>query len=176
VTEQTDTENDYTVYVSSTLDDAGKAAVLMQWGTLQTVLTPEVTLTTARDLMAAAAAAEADIALIRTGREVLQLTDSMLGRLLGDVRSRRPQPKGKAALRIEAVAGMKTGLPYVNIGRGSMKRQMDPDTAREMAGHWVQAAVAAQIDVRLRYALGEWDKLNVVEIEELFTLMRQAGR
>lgn len=174
MTDQTDT--DYTVYVRSTLDDTGKAAVLMQWGTIQTALTPDVALTTARDLMAAAGAAEADIALIRTAREVLQLTDSMLGQLLQDVRSRRPRPQGKTALRIEAVAGMKTGLPYVNIGRGSMKRQMDPDTAREMAGHWVQTAVAAQIDVRLRYALGEWDKLDVVEIEELFTLIRQAGR
>jgi hypothetical protein len=174
VTDQTDTDS--IVYVSSTLDEDGKAAVLMRWGPIQTVLTPEVTLTTARDLMAAAAAAESDIALVRTGREVLQLTDGMLGRLLQDVRSRRPSPQGKTALRIEAVAGMKTGQPYVNIGRGSVKRQMDPDTAREMASHWVQAAVAAQIDVRLRYALGEWDKLNVVEIEELFTLMRQAGR
>jgi len=174
VTDQTDT--DYVVYVSSILDDHGKAAVLMQWGTLKTVLTPEVTLNTARDLMAAAATAEADIALIHTSREVLQLDDRMLGRLLQDVRSRRPVPQGKTALRIEAVAGFKTGQPYVNIGRGSMKRQMDPDTAREMASHWVQAAVAAQIDVRLRYALGEWDKLNVVEIEELFALIQKAGR
>jgi len=174
MSEQTDI--DYTVYVASTLDDAGKAAVLMRWGTLEAVLTPEVTLTTARDLMAAAAAAEADIALVRTGREVLQLTDPMLARLMADVRSRRPTPAGKTALRIEAVAGMKTGLPYVNIGRGSMKRQLDPDTAREMASHWAQAAIASQIDVRLRYALGEWDKLNVVEIEELFALMQKAQR
>ncbi|MFG2970875.1 hypothetical protein ACGFZS_47165 [Streptomyces sp. NPDC048288] len=174
MTDQTDT--DHVVYVSSTLDDNGKAAVLMQWGTLQTVLTPEVTLTTARDLMAAAAAAESDIALIRTGREVLKLNDAMIGRLMRDVRLRRPKPQGKTALRIEAVAGMKTGLPYVNIGRGSMKRQMDPDTAREMASHWTQTAVAAHIDVRLRYALGEWDRLNVVEIEDLFTLLRDSGR
>ncbi len=173
MTDQIDT--DYVVYVSSTVDDDGKAAVLMQWGAIQAVLTPEVTLTTARDLMAAAAAAESDIALIRTGREVLQLSDPMIGRLMQDVRTRRPKPEGKVALRIEAVAGMKTGLPYVNIGRGSMKRQMDPDTTREMASHWVQAAVAAQIDVRLRYALGEWDRLNVVEIEELFALMRNGS-
>jgi hypothetical protein len=174
VTDQTDPDS--TVYVQSTLDDDGKAAVLMRWGSIQALLTPEVTLTTARDLMAAAASAEADIALIRTCREVLQLTDPMLGRLLQDVRSRRPKPQGKTALRIEAVAGMKTGQPYVNIGRGSMKRQMDPDTAREMASHWTQTVVAAQIDVRLRYALGEWDKLNVVEIEELFALIQKAGR
>ena len=174
MTDQTDTEN--IVYVNSTLDAAGKAAILMQWGSIQALLTPEVTLTTARDLMAAAAAAESDIALLRTGREVLRLDDAAIGRLLLDVRRRRPKPEGKTALRIEAVAGFKTGQPYVNIGRGSMKRQMDPDTAREMASHWTQTAVAAQIDVRLRYALGEWDKLNVVDIEELFTRIRAAGR
>ena len=174
MTDQIDTQ--FIVYVSSTLDDNGKAAVLMQWGGIQAVLTPEVTLTTARDLMAGAAAAESGIALIRTCREVLRLDGNTVGRLMQDVRARRPKPQGKTALRIEAVAGMKTGLPYVNIGRGSMKRQMDPETAREMALHWAEAAVASQIDVRLRYALGEWDKLNVVEIEELFTMMRETGR
>ena len=35
---------------------------------------------------------------------------------------------------------------------------------------------AAQIDVRLRYALGEWDRLNVVEIDRLFALIQDAGR
>lgn len=174
MTDQTDTDS--IVYVSSTLDDTGKAAVLMQWGPNQAVLTPVVTLTTARDLMAAACAAESDIALIRTCREVLHLDDNTLAHLLRDVRIRRPKPNGKTALRIEAVAGAKTSQPYVHIGRGSMKRQMDPDTAREMASHWIQAAVASHIDVRLRYVLGEWDKLNVVEIVELFMLIRQTGR
>lgn len=173
MTDQTDT--DYIVYVASTLDDNGKAAVLMTWGAIQAVLTPEVALTTARDLMAAATASEADIALIETCR-TLKMDDVQLGRMLRGVRTRRPTPVGKTALRIEAVAGVKTGLPYVHIGRGSMKRQMDPATAREMATHWISAVVATQIDVRLRYALGEWDRLNVVEIEELFTLMRETGR
>lgn len=170
------TPADDTVYVQSTLDDDGKATVLMQWGKIRAALSPEVTLTTARDLMAAAANAEADIALIRTCREVLRLTDGQMALLLRDVRSRRPAPVGRAALRIEAVAGANTGLPYVHIGRGPMKRAMDPDTARTMAIHWTQTAVAAQIDVRLRYALGEWDRLDVVEIEELFTLIQKAQR
>lgn len=165
-----------TVYVSSTLDDDGKAAVLMQWGSLEALLTPEVTLTTARDLMHAASNAEADIALIKTCREVLQLNAVQLGAFLGDVRSRRPAPAGKVALRIEAVAGANTGQPYVHIGRGSMKASLDPDTARAMAMHWTETAVAAQIDIRLRYALGEWDRLNVVEIEELFALIQKAQR
>lgn len=167
---------DDTVYVQSTLDDQGKAAVLMQWGRIEAVLTPEVTLTTARDLMAAASNAEADIALIKTCREVLELDDARLGMFLRDVRTRRPHTPGKAALRIEAVAGAKTGMPYVHIGRGSMKASLDPDTARTMALHWTETAVAAQIDVRMRYALGEWDRLNVVEVEELFALLQKAQR
>ena len=170
------TPDDDTVYVSSTLDDNGKAAVLMKWGRIQAVLTPETVLTTARDLLAAASNAEADIALIKTCREVLQLDDGQLGLFLRDVRTRRPHTPGKTALRIEAVAGAKTGMPYVHIGRGSMKAALDPATAREMALHWVETAVAAHIDVRLRYALGEWDRLDVVEIEELFALMQKAQR
>jgi hypothetical protein len=170
------TPDDDTVYVSSTLDDSGKAAVLMKWGRVQTVLTPEAVLATARDLMAAAANAEADIALIKTCREVLRLDDGQLGLFLRDVRTRRPLARGKTALRIEAVAGAKTGMPYVHIGRGSMKAALDPDTARTMAMHWVETAVAAHIDVRLRYALGEWDPLNAGEIEELFTLIQKAQR
>ncbi|MEU0659638.1 hypothetical protein [Streptomyces lavendulocolor] len=174
MTEQIDAQD--IVYVSSTFDDDGKAAVLLKWGSIETILTPEAAITTARDLMNAASAAESDIALIRTMREVLQLDTQTTARLLQDVRSRRPAPKGKTAMRIEAVAGMKTGRPYVHIGRGSMKRELDPDAAREMATHWISAAVAAQIDLRLRYALGEWDRLDVVEIDELFGLIRSVGR
>lgn len=168
--------DDYTVYVASTLDDDGKAAVLMTWGRLQAVLTPEVTLTTARDLIQAASNAEADIALIQALREEFRADDQMIRGMLKEIRARRPHNPGKAALRIDAVAGAKTGLPLVHIGRGSMKREMDPDTARDMAVHWIQTAVAAQIDVRMRYALGEWDRLDVVEIEELFKLVQDAGR
>lgn len=167
---------DDTVYVQSTLDDDGKAAVHMRWGTIQALLTPDIVLTTARDLMAAASNAEADIALIRAFREDLKLNDQALRAMLESVRRRRPHMPGKAALRISAVAGAKTGLPYVHIARGSMKAELDPDTARTMAMHWTETAVAAQIDVRLRYALGEWDRLNVVEVEELFALIQKAQR
>ncbi|PZG77141.1 hypothetical protein C1I97_37170, partial [Streptomyces sp. NTH33] len=81
-----------------------------------------------------------------------------------------------AALRIEAVAGVTTGLPHVNIARGSMKGQLTPDEARQMAAHWTEAAVAAQIDVRLRYALGEWDHLTTDDIEQLFTILQKTHR
>lgn len=163
-------------HIRSTLDDAGKATCLMEWGPVQSLLEPAVVLATARDLMAAAIASETDIALIEAFRKDIGANDQVLAAVLKTVRGRRPIPRGKVALRIEAVAGAKTGRPYVHIARGSMKGQLDPDEARGMAAQWTQTAVAAQIDVRLRYALGEWGRLNVVEIEELFTLVQGVQR
>lgn len=166
----------YVCFIRSTTDDDGKAACLMTWGALRALLAPPVVLTTARDLMAAAIAAETDIALIEMFRKDVDADDRMLAAVLSSVRGRRPVPSGKAALRIKAVAGARTGRPYVHVARGAMNGELSPDEAREMALHWTEAAVAAQIDVRLRYALGEWDRLNVVEIEELFTRIQEAAR
>ncbi|MEU8907008.1 hypothetical protein [Streptomyces mirabilis] len=163
-------------HIRSTIADDGTAACLLVWGPVQALLAPSMVLATARDLAAAAAAAELDISLVQAFREDLRADDQMLGELLTMVRSRRPAPVGRAALRVEAVAGARTGQPYVHIGRGSMKGALSPDEARQMAQHWTEAAVAAQIDVRLRYALGEWDSLTADEIDQLFTLIQQVGR
>lgn len=171
-----DADDQRVCYIRSTIDDDGKAACLLEWGPVQALLTPPVVLNTARDLMAAAANAETDIALIRVFRSGLKLDMTTIGHMVRDVRAERPAPAGKSALRIEAVAGAKTGLPYVHIGRGSMKGALSPDEAREMAQHWTEAAAAAQIDVRLRYALGEWDHLLPADIERLFTLLREVQR
>lgn len=170
------TTDDHIVYIGSATDANGKAACLLQWGKITKLLTPETVLTTARDLMAAAAAAETDIALVDSFRATLKLDMNTIGRIVLDIRKRRPMPKGKAALRISAVAGQRTHKPYVHVGLGSLKRELDPDEAREMALHWTEAAVAAQIDVRLRYALGEWNHLNPAQIEQLFTTLQGVQR
>jgi hypothetical protein len=162
--------------IESTLDDSGNAACLLRWGRIRALLTPSVVLAPARDLMAAAIAAETDTALVAAFREELRADDQMVGTVLTEVRARRPAPPAPAALRTHAVAGARTGKPLVHIGRGSMRGELTPDEAREMAVHWIQAATAAQIDVRLRYALGEWGRLNVVEIEQLFALIQGVGR
>lgn len=169
------TADDRTASIRSTLDDHGNAACLLTWGRVRVLLAPGVVLTTARDLMAAAARAETDAAFVRVFRTGVKADMTTIGLMLRDIRRGRAAPTGKTALRIEAVAGAKTGLPSVHIGRGSLKGELTPDEAREMALHWTEAAVAAQIDVRLRYALGEWDKLNIVEIDELFGLIQKAA-
>lgn len=173
--EQTSPDDEqYVCHIQSTLDDQGKAACLLEWGPIRTLVTPAVALATARDLMAAAIAAETDIALIEALREDIDADDQVLAAVLDAVRGRRPVPPATVALHIAAIAGANTGLPLVQIGRGSMSGQLSPDEARAMAVHWIEVATAAVIDVRLRYALGEWDRLNVVEIEELFALVQKA--
>jgi len=170
------TGDGHTCYISSALDSQGRAACLMQWGTITALLTPEATLTTARDLMTAATHAETDIAFIKAFRQGFKTDPDTIGLMLRDIRAGRPPLPGRAALRIEAVAGAETVQPYVHIARGSMKRALDPDRARQMALHWTEAAIAAQIDVRLRYALGEWGHLTPADTAHLFELMREVQR
>ncbi|MFB7596912.1 hypothetical protein [Streptomyces sp. NPDC056160] len=172
----TDDQTDVCSIRSTTNPDDGTAACHMRWGTVQALLSPQAVLATARDLTAAAAFAETDIALLSVLRGELHLDDATAGHLLLDVRARRPMPPTPGALRVHAVAGANTRLPYVHISRGSMKGQLSPDEAREMALHWTEAAVAAQIDVRLRYALGEWDHVAPDDINRLFTLLQKVQR
>lgn len=163
--------------ICSSVDPAtGRAACLFRWGTVEALLQPDVVVNTARDLMAAAADAEADVALIRSLREDIQAEDDIVAAMLAAVRRRRGVPAARVALRIAAVAGAKTGKPYVHIGRGSMRGELSPDEAREMAQHWTQAAVAAQIDARLRYVLGELEQLAPGDIEEIFTKLASLQR
>ncbi|MFF6825031.1 hypothetical protein [Streptomyces longwoodensis] len=167
-----------TLLIRSTLDPATRApACLIEWGPIQARITPDVVHATARDLMAAAAAAETDIALLAFLREDVGVdNDGALAHMLGRVRVRRLAPAAKTALRIEAVAGADTGRPYVHIARGSMKGALSPDEARTMAQDWTHAAAAAQIDAGLRYALGEWDHLTPTDIESLFTILQSVQR
>ncbi|WP_181786037.1 hypothetical protein [Streptomyces phytophilus] len=168
--------DEHVVYIRSTVDGAGRAACLLQWGPIQALLDVDRVLLTARELMAAAAAAETDIALAAAMREDLRADDATVGVFLREIRGRRPVPEGRPALRIAAVAGTHTGLPLVHIGRGSMAGELSPDDARDMAMHWAQAAVAAQIDVRLRYALGEWDHLTPDQTDRLFAMLQAVDR
>lgn len=177
MTDQTSTTEEGGVCsIHSTLDDDGKAACLIEWGPIQALLAIEVVMATARDLTAAAARAETDVDLINAFRGDFNADDRMLAVVLTKVRGRRSAPNAKVALRIEAVAGHETGMPYVTISRGSMRGQLSPDEARAMAVQWIETATAARIDVRLRYALGEWDHLNVVQVEELFDKLRKVQR
>lgn len=165
-----------TCFIRSTLDADGKAACLMEWGPVTALLSPEAVIATARDLLAAAAAAEVDVALVDAFRQDLGARDEIIGVMLTKVRGRRAVPRTTVALRIAAVAGAKTGQPLVHIARGSMKGELTPDGARGMALTWITAATAAQIDVRTRYALGQWDRLSPDEIEQLFQLVQSVQR
>lgn len=167
-------EDDGNIWIKSGYQ-GGKAVCELQYGTTRVTLTPEVTLVTARDLHAAAARAEDDIALIKVLTDRVKLDLRAVGLVLGDVRTRRPMLTGKPALRIEAVAGHATGEPYVHIARGSMSSSLSPDDARQMALHWTEAAVAAQLDARLRYVLGDFPHITEDDLGRIFAGMQDAG-
>lgn len=155
--------------------DTGAAICVVEWGPLHVVLDPEVVLTTARDLHAAACNAEADIAMIRVLDTQLGGNIQATAALVRAVREQRPVAPGRSALRIEAIAGVATGLPFVHIGRGSMKGSLSPDEARDMALHWTETAVAAHNDARLRYVLGEYPQLSTDDMDGIFAGLRRTG-
>lgn len=162
--------------IRSTADPAtGKAACLLTWGPVSALIAPEIALNTARDLMAAAARAETDIAIIDVLQNRAKMDIQAIAAMLRDIRAARPMAPGKVALRIEAVAGAGTGKPYVHVARGSMKGSMSPDGARQLALHWTEVAVATQIDARLRYVLGEYPQLTHDDIENIFTGLLNTG-
>ncbi|WP_432135853.1 hypothetical protein [Streptomyces sp. bgisy154] len=173
------TTDGHTASIRSTVHpDTGKAACLLSWGTITALLTPDTALTTARDLMAAAAHADSDVTFIRYCRETLKTDLRTAGFMLRDIRAGRPTPTGTPALRIEALAGIRTGTPraLIHIARGSMKGELTPGEARTMALHWTEAAVAAQIDVRLRYVLGDIPQLTPHDIDSIFTSLQSVQR
>jgi hypothetical protein len=163
------------ITIESGATSTGNAACYLRWPGGGVLLHPPVVLATARDLHAAATRAETDIALIAVLRDRVGMDMQEIAAMLRDVRTARPLPAAKVALRIEAVAGAGTGRPYVHIARGSMKASLSPDSAREMAGHWIEAAVAAQIDARLRYVLGEYDQISGDDVDNIFAGMRRAA-
>lgn len=154
----------------------GRPGCIMRWGTRSTALEIDVVTETARDLYAAASYAETDLALVRLLRDQVRMEPGAIGALLRDVRAARPARAGKVALRVEAVVGATTDLPYVHIYRGSLEASLSPEAARTMADHWTAAAVAAQLDARLRYVLGEFHQLTTSDVDAVFTALRHTGR
>lgn len=155
--------------------DTGAAICVLEWGPISVALEPELVLNTARDLHAAACSAESDIAMIRVLRDMTRGNLEATATIVREVRGQRPITPRPSALRIEAVAGHATGQPYVHIGRGSMKGSMSPDEARDMALHWVETAVAAQNDARLRYVLGEYPQITPADVDGIFAGLRRTG-
>lgn len=169
------TDEDEIHILSGVHPDTGAAVCVLEWGPMTAVLEPELVLTTARDLHAAACNAEADIAMIRVLQDMMRGNIQATATIVREVRAQRPVTPGRAALRIEAVAGVATGMPYVHIGRGSMKGSMSPDEARDMALKWTETAVAAYNDARLRYVLGEFPQLSNDDKDGIFAGLRRTG-
>lgn len=152
--------------------DTGAPVCIVSWDEKAKAISTDDAFATARDLMAAAAYAETDKALVE------ELTDPRgggldlrgAGALLARVRERRvPAPgRGRPALRIEAIYGANTGAALVHVGLGSHKGELDPAEARQMAQHWTETAVAALLDARSRYVLRTEFDFDQAQTERFF--------
>ncbi|MFJ8934063.1 hypothetical protein ACIRLA_46610 [Streptomyces sp. NPDC102364] len=156
------------VWITDSQDpETGAPICLIRWGEHTTPVSVDDAFATARDLFAAAAHAETDKALVEELIHGGGLDLQTAGVMLSRVRERRtPAPApGRPALRIEAVYGFRTCMPYVHIARGSHKAELTPDEARTMGQHWLETAQASLLGVRFRYALGDHltpDTINTV--------------
>lgn len=169
------TDDDEIHILSGVHPDTSAAICVLEWGPIRVALEPQLVLNTARDLHAAAAGAESDIAMIRVLQDMTRDNIQATATIVREVRAQRPITPGPSALRIEAVAGVATGQPYVHIGRGSMKGSISPDEARDMALHWTETAVAAHNDARLRYVLGDYPQLSNDDRDGIFAGLRRTG-
>jgi hypothetical protein len=160
---------------SATHPETGKAICIIKFGHMRKMAEPDIILNTARELNAAAEAAEIDVALMKVVLDDLELPDAACAAIMSKAREARPMPGGKVALRIEAVAGYHTRKPYIHVGLGSTKGSLEPNEARQMAQHWTEAAVTSHFDARLRYVLSDFDQLTEHDIENIFQGMLKAG-
>jgi hypothetical protein len=175
-------EGDETVFIgweAGSEPTTGEPLVVMHWAHKVKPYPVDRVLATARDVYAAAAAAEADAAVFATATGSLGVDERTAAMLMRDVREHRTalQERGgaKPVLRVGAVFGAKTRRALVQFHSGSLNITISASEARENATRMVEAAVAASIDVRFRYALGEVG-LDVVAIEDVFKAVRGLDR
>lgn len=157
----------------------GAPMIAMIWDHKTKVYPLDRALATARDLLAAAAAAEGDKAMWETLTSYLGLDENTAFNFVADVRRRRTalqeRTTARPFLRIGAVLGYNTRQPMVAFHSGSLDDQGPPEQARDMASAIYETAVAAAIDARIRHVLAE-RCLDIVAIEEILGEVCALGR
>jgi hypothetical protein len=174
-----DDAGDERIWIESTMDSTtGRPMCFVRWGTKTKLVETERVIATARELFGAAAAAEADVALVEFLREA-DLPDQVVGTALMHAREQRAKsrmPDGpKPVFRIGAIAGARTGLPLVSIGLGSREDTLDVESARDLASDWYETAIASILDVRIRYTLGDHG-FDIVAVEEFMSALSLLNR
>jgi hypothetical protein len=157
------------IWITSAADPTtGAPCCHVVWGEKSKLVPSERVVATARELHAAAAAAEDEVALLGSLR-LIGAEDQSLYAMLVDIRGRRAElrmPEGpKPIFRIGAFAGAKTGKPLVQIELGSQQLTISAEDARKTGSDWYTTAVASILDVRIRYVLGEHG-FDVVAVED----------
>lgn len=158
----------------------GAPALVMTWGPKTRVYPIDRALATARDLYAAASAAEHDAALFETlTKGALRLESSIAEQMMLEVRRHRTalqeRPAAKPIYRIGAAFGHHTRRALVAIHLGSQDVLCSPEEARMEADAIYECAAGAVIDARIRHVLGERG-VDIVAVEEILAAMMALGK
>lgn len=145
-------EPDTVLHIRSSAHPDGRPCLLLSWHGHDWVAETTEIATTARDLAAAAATAEAEANL-------MSVLTPLVGRdisveVLLDVRAKRPPRYGsKATLFVEPIVSAVTLAASVTLRRGKKEGKLSPDEARQMAQDWTEALIAAEQDANVRAVL-----------------------
>lgn len=148
---------------------------LVTWNAREMVLPCPQVGELARDMVAAAARAEAEAAAVHVFRVRLGAPDGVVGGYIADLRAAYGQ-------RELGVRGLLTLVPGVSLFDGSPfvharvkpyePLRLPPDVLRSMAMDWLVCAESAERDAILRYALADTTDLTAEQIADVFAAMR----
>jgi hypothetical protein len=140
-----------TIWIESTLNPDGEPACGLTWGALQWYAPVPDVRETAIDLVTCAAYSEMMMEMVTGAGIPPHVVSGFAGILL----SGRDKPFFGAAttMTLLPAGSSKRRQGFVLLKRGSLKGELFPDEAREMAMHWLAAAEATEADQLLAEAL-----------------------
>lgn len=147
------------VWESSADSATGAPMIAMTWEHKTRLYPIDRALATARDLFAAAAAAESDAAVFAVLTEDLDAKPDTARGALAQVRRRRTglqeSPGARPILRIGAAYNAEKRRPFVAIHSGTLDAHLSCAEARAEALKIHEGALAAVMDARTRHVLAE---------------------
>lgn len=168
------TPNPVPLVVSITAGRTSPPTCLITWDVKELKITCSQVRDLAAAMMAAAARAEAEAAVVATLRRA-HVGDQGVGVFVADMRAHYdPRILGtKDALTLVPGVSLFDGTPFVHANMSPYEpSRWSPEELRDTAAEWTQVAEAAERDSILTYALAEATDLTKQDIERLFGVMR----
>lgn len=165
------TDDDPGILIESTRGPDDEPVCLITWGPHQLYASVAAVRETAGDLMACAAYAEMMMVLVNRVKMPGNIASGLITDLL-DGRAKRYLGSPDTVTMIPA-GSTRTGTAHILLKRGSMRDELVPREAREMALQWLQVAEGTETDQLLAEALRATGLATVDGQARLFGYLRE---